>query len=146
MSRCIFLVSAIFVAVALCQNDNLPPFLHHASAEQVKAFEALINDHGHLNEVQLDAEVQAWVAKQGGEVAADFAKFQEFIKTSHDQAEAAHQSAIASWSPAAKKADADLTALSRDLELPVKVKAEKIQAYLAGLPADIRKEIEGNQQ
>ncbi|CAI5443718.1 unnamed protein product [Caenorhabditis angaria] len=150
MFKSVLVASACLFALAMCQpaggQDDVPPFLRRASQAQLQSFQGLIQNHGHLTEAALDAKVQQWVQQQGGNVAADFAEFQNFIKGNNAQAEAAHNAAIASFSPAAKKADADLTAIAQDQSLPVKAKGEKVQAYLAQLPANVRAELEKAQQ
>ncbi|CAI2342399.1 unnamed protein product [Caenorhabditis sp. 36 PRJEB53466] len=123
-------------------GQDVPPFLRRATPAQLQSFQGIIQNNGHLTDAALDTKVQEWVKQQGGNVAADWAEFQKFIKGQQGQAEAAHQAAIASFSPAAKKADAELTAISNDGSLSVQAKGQKIQSYLQSLPANVRTELE----
>ncbi|CAL2032734.1 hypothetical protein CAEBREN_29712 [Caenorhabditis brenneri] len=135
-------VAAVSVYGQPAGGQDVPPFLRNATPAQLQSFQQLIQANGHLTETALDAKVQAWVTTQGGKVAADWADFQKFIKGQQGQAEAAHQAAIANFSPAAKKADAELTAISNDSSLSVQAKGQKIQAYLNSLPAGVKAELE----
>ncbi|CAB3411011.1 unnamed protein product [Caenorhabditis bovis] len=139
-------VAAVAVYAQPAGGDDVPPFLRRATPAQLQSFQQLVQTNGHLTDAALDAKVAGWAQQQGGNVAADWAEFQKFIKQSQAQAEAAHNAALAHFSPAAKKADADLTAISNDASLSVKAKGDKIQAYLQSLPANVRAELEKAQQ
>ncbi|VDK54900.1 unnamed protein product, partial [Cylicostephanus goldi] len=71
-----------------------------------------------------------------------FASFEKDIKSAQSEGEAAHQAAIAKFSPEAKEADAKLTAIANDKSKTNAQKGQEIDAILKGLPAGVRKEIE----
>ena len=58
------------------------------------------------------------------------------------KAEEAHKAAVATFTPAAKKADAELAAIAKDPQMPAGQKHEKIEALLKSLPESVRKEFE----
>ncbi|CAI5443720.1 unnamed protein product [Caenorhabditis angaria] len=136
--------SAVLVVLAVSQNtgSDVPPFLRRASQAQLQAFQALIQNHGHLTEAGLEAKVQQWAKAQGGNVAYDFAEFEKFVTGAKHQANAAHDAALAKFTPAARKADADLSAIAAQTNLPVREKGMKIQAYLNSLAPSVLKELQ----
>ncbi|CAD6191759.1 unnamed protein product [Caenorhabditis auriculariae] len=140
----VFLGLAVLVA-AQQGGDGAPPFLRRATPAQITSFQQLIQSNGQLTDAQLDAKVNDWVKQQGGNVQADWNDFQQHVKSNQASAEAAHAAAVARFSPAAKKADADLSKISQDPSLGVQAKGQKIQAYLASLPPNVRQELEGSQ-
>lgn len=102
---CRLAILALFsvAMVSVYGQDTPPPFLRNATPDQLKSFQQMIQSNGHLTETAMGAKIQEWVDQQGGKVAADWKDFQEFIKGQQGKSEAAHQTAISSFSPEAKK-------------------------------------------
>ncbi|CAI4221434.1 unnamed protein product [Auanema sp. JU1783] len=138
-----FALLACLVALALCQA---PPFLERAPAAKQKEFGQLLEGLAANTDDQVDSEVKKWVAKQDASIQAAFAQFQKTVADEQAKGEQAHQAALAKFSPAAKDADAKLSAIANNKGLTVQQKGQQIDALLTSLPANVRQEIEAAMQ
>ncbi|KAK6055869.1 hypothetical protein COOONC_06625 [Cooperia oncophora] len=132
-----------FVAVSFAQEaQGPPPFLASASPAKQKEFEALLANAGSMTDPQIDKAVTDWIAKQDQKIKTAFDEFVKQVKAAQAKSEAAHQAALNKFSPAAKAADAKLSAIANDQTKTNNAKAEEISALMASLPANVRTEIE----
>ncbi|VDO78074.1 unnamed protein product [Haemonchus placei] len=127
------------VAFVFAQGQGVPPFLQNAPPATQQSFQALMANAGSLTDAQIDQKVQDWVNQQD---PTAFDAFVQQVKQAQAQSEAAHQAAIANFSPAAKEADAKLSAIAADPNKTNQQKAQEIQATLASLSPEVRNEIE----
>uniref|UniRef100_A0A7I5E7W5 ANIS5_cation-bd domain-containing protein n=1 Tax=Haemonchus contortus TaxID=6289 RepID=A0A7I5E7W5_HAECO len=133
---------ACLVAFVFAQGQGVPPFLQNAPPATQQSFQALMANAGSLTDAQIDQKVQDWVNQQDPAIKTAFDAFVQQVKQAQAQSEAAHQAAIANFSPAAKEADAKLSAIAADPNKTNQQKAQEIQATLASLSPEVRNEIE----
>ncbi|VDM96239.1 unnamed protein product [Thelazia callipaeda] len=120
----IFTITAIAVTV-IGQELNRPPFLTGASDAVVKEFYDLLKKDEQKTEAQIDADVEKFVVGLGGNFKVY--KFREQVKAEKESYEKAHQAVTAKFSPDAKKADAEMSAVADDPNLNDSQKREKIK-------------------
>nr|AGF90534.1 SXP [Strongylus vulgaris] len=141
MLKIVALACLAVICLVKAQNGP-PPFLQKAPAAVQKEFEGLFANAGSMTDAAIDKMVKDWVAKQSAEIKTAFAAFEKEIQSAQAQGEAAHQAAIAKFSPAAKEADAKLTAIANDRSKTNAQKGAEIDGILKALPEKVRKEIE----
>ncbi|KHN84076.1 OV-17 antigen [Toxocara canis] len=129
-------------AFAVAQNPPPPPFLVGAPENIIKEFNDLIQRDESKTDSQIEADLNAWVAKLGGDYKAKFEAFKNELKQHQAEFDKAHAAAVAKFSPAAKEADAKLSAIAADSKLNGIQKRKQIKAIFDGLPKQVREEIE----
>uniref|UniRef100_A0A1I8AC39 DUF148 domain-containing protein n=1 Tax=Steinernema glaseri TaxID=37863 RepID=A0A1I8AC39_9BILA len=143
MSKLLVVVFAACAVLAVFgQEPPPPPFLQGASPAVLQSFNALLANAGGKTDKQIDDAVDKWVAGQSAQIKSAYVKFKNDIKQQQSQAEAAHKAALAKFSPAAKAADAKLSAVANNPSLTAEQKGQQIQQILGSLPANVRNEIE----
>ncbi|KAK0415063.1 hypothetical protein QR680_011753 [Steinernema hermaphroditum] len=142
MNKLFVVFAACAVFAVLAEDVPPPPFLQGASPAVLQSFGALIDSVGGKTDTEIDAAVDKWVAGQSAQIKTAYVKFKAEVKQQLAQSEAAHNSAVAKFSPAAKAADAKLSAVANSLSLSAEQKGEQIQKILESLPANVRTEIE----
>jgi hypothetical protein len=75
-----------------------------------------------------------------------YAQFKSELKAHQSAAEQAHKQAVDNFSPAAKEADAKLTAIANNPTLNAQQKNQQISSLVSGLPSHVRQEIENAMQ
>ncbi|KAJ1348913.1 hypothetical protein KIN20_004322 [Parelaphostrongylus tenuis] len=138
----IFIAVSSYVEGQRGQQQELPPFLQGASPATVKEFEMLLMKAENMTQNQLDMAINEWISRQDPRIQKAFQLFMKQVKDAQAQGEAAHKAAIAKFSPEAKNADAQLTAIASHPNKTNRQKGEEIQALLMSLPARVRMEIE----
>ncbi|KAI6184407.1 DUF148 domain-containing protein [Aphelenchoides bicaudatus] len=145
-----FTVLAVFVglfALALAQQQQPPPpFLQGQSPEVINSFHQILEKGHGMTDAQLDKEVEAWVSTQGASVKTKYAQFKNELKSHQENAERAHQAAVAKFSPEAKAADSKLAAIASNPTLTAQQKNMQIENFVKGLPQNVRQEIESAMQ
>lgn len=59
------IIFATIVVLVLCQfDDDIPPFLKGAPQSTIKEFETILQNGQSQTDQQLDANINAWIAKQ----------------------------------------------------------------------------------
>ncbi|TMS34227.1 hypothetical protein L596_001861 [Steinernema carpocapsae] len=111
MNKVLVVFAAFAVLAVFGQEPPPPPFLQGAPPATIQSFNALIQGAGGKTDKEIDAAVEKWVAGQSAQIKTSFVKFKNEIKTQQAQAEAAHKAALGKFSPAAKAADAKLSAV-----------------------------------
>uniref|UniRef100_A0A914C4C8 SXP/RAL-2 family protein Ani s 5-like cation-binding domain-containing protein n=1 Tax=Acrobeloides nanus TaxID=290746 RepID=A0A914C4C8_9BILA len=142
----LFVVLAVTACVVYSQAPPPPPFLVGAPASTVNEFNQLLATSGGLTDPQIDAAVDAWVAKQSDDIKSKHEQFKQEKNKQQEAAKAAHAAALANFSPEAKDADAKLSAIADNLSLTAQDKSQQIQQLLGSLPANVRQEIEASMQ
>ncbi|WKX93525.1 hypothetical protein Q1695_011083 [Nippostrongylus brasiliensis] len=138
-------LAVLVCLAAVCFGQGLqgpPPFLQNAPPATQKEFEQLLAGAGSMTDAQIDKLVLDWIAKQSPAIKSAFDAFVKEVKAAQAAGEAAHQRAIAGFSPAAKEADAKLTKIAADRTKTNQQKGAEIDALLKSLPPAIRNEIE----
>ncbi|VDP43395.1 unnamed protein product [Heligmosomoides polygyrus] len=134
---------ACLAAISFAQGpQGPPPFLQNAPPAKQKEFEGLLANAGSMTDAQIDKLVLDWIAKQDASIKTAFDAFVKEVKAAQAQGEAAHKAAIAKFSPAAKEADAKLTAIASDRTKTNAQKGVEIDKLLQSLPPNVRNEIE----
>nr|ACJ03762.1 Ag2 [Baylisascaris schroederi]ACJ03763.1 Ag2 [Ascaris lumbricoides] len=137
-------VTCLFV-LALVEGQTpsrVPPFLVGAPESAVKEFFELIKKDEDKTDPEIEADIDAFVAKLGGDYPNKFKAFKEELKAHEAEYEKAHAAAVAKFSPAAKEADAKLTAIAEDTKLNGIQKRQKIKEAMESLPKAVRDELE----
>ncbi|GMR38399.1 hypothetical protein PMAYCL1PPCAC_08594 [Pristionchus mayeri] len=135
------LLALVAVAIYAQGPNDYPPFLQNADAGSRASFVAVINANKNKPEPQVNAAVDKWAAGQSGAVQTAYAKFKAEI-AKHQKAEAAaHAAAVARFSLGAKKADADLNAVSAQAGLSFEAKQKKINDIMNKLDPAVRQEL-----
>uniref|UniRef100_A0A1I7YFZ4 DUF148 domain-containing protein n=1 Tax=Steinernema glaseri TaxID=37863 RepID=A0A1I7YFZ4_9BILA len=142
MNKLLVVFAAFAVPAVFGQEPPPPPFLQGAAPAVLQSFSALLEGVGGKTDKEIDAAVDKWVAGQSAPIKTAYVKFKAQIKQEQDQAEAAHKAALGKFSPAAKAADAKLSAVANNPTLGAEQKGEQIQKILESLPANVRTEIE----
>ncbi|KAK0394922.1 hypothetical protein QR680_001010 [Steinernema hermaphroditum] len=146
MNKLLVVFVACAVVAVFGQEPPPPPFLQGASPAVIQSFNALLQNAGGKTDKQIDDAVDKWVAGQSAQVKSAYVKFKADIKQQQAAAENAHKAALAKFSPAAKAADAKLSAIANSPALTAEQKGEQIQQILGSLPANVRNEIESAMQ
>uniref|UniRef100_A0A915PUM1 SXP/RAL-2 family protein Ani s 5-like cation-binding domain-containing protein n=1 Tax=Setaria digitata TaxID=48799 RepID=A0A915PUM1_9BILA len=138
--------SIIFLAIGLLagvigQQPEVPPFLVGAPESVVRDFFDLLRKDETKTDPQTEADIEAFVAKLGGDYKRRFDKFKEEVKQGRVEYEKIHQTAIAKFSPAAREADARMSAIADNPNLTIQEKTKQIQTIMNSLPDATRKEI-----
>uniref|UniRef100_A0AC35U5C8 DUF148 domain-containing protein n=1 Tax=Rhabditophanes sp. KR3021 TaxID=114890 RepID=A0AC35U5C8_9BILA len=145
MNKFLIATFAFLGAVAFAsaqQGGGVPPFLEGAPPATVAAFGQLLQANGNKPDTEIDRAVEAWVAGQDASIKTKFAAFQAKMKSANSDAEKAHASALAKFSPEAKAADAKMSAIASNPSLSGEAKGKQIEAIMGGLSPAVKAEIE----
>nr|ABV55106.1 Ani s 9 allergen precursor [Anisakis simplex]AGC60038.1 Ani s 9 allergen [Anisakis pegreffii]AGC60039.1 Ani s 9 allergen [Anisakis pegreffii]AGC60040.1 Ani s 9 allergen [Anisakis pegreffii]AGE13348.1 Ani s 9 allergen precursor [Anisakis simplex] len=147
MKLCILAVAVFVVAVSAQGPPPLPPFVANAPPAVQAEFRQLANGAPDKTEAEIEAQIEQWVASKGGAVQAEFNKFKQMLEQGKARAEAAHQASLTRLSPAAKAADARLSAIASNRALKVGEKQRQLAAAFQALDpavkAELQKEMQG---
>ncbi|KAL7075911.1 hypothetical protein ACQ4LE_004418 [Meloidogyne hapla] len=145
----LFLILSIFVVKIFSQIAGPPPpppFLEGAPQNKINEFHQLLIKSGQKTDSEIEQLVKDWIGKQTPDIQSKYAKFEEAKSKAESEAEKLHQAAIAKFSPAAKEADAKLSAIAKNPKLPAQEKNKLIQDFMQNLKPEIRSEIEKSMQ
>ncbi|VDN55520.1 unnamed protein product [Dracunculus medinensis] len=127
------IIFATIVVLVLCQfDDDIPPFLKGAPQSTIKEFETILQNGQSQTDQQLDANINAWIAKQTSAIQNAYRTFMAQIRTAQQQAEQARRTMLAKFSADARAADAQLTKIAEDPRLTGEQKQAKIEATFKG--------------
>ncbi|VDK39262.1 unnamed protein product [Gongylonema pulchrum] len=136
----LFAVGLAAVAAQQAPQDA-PPFLTGAAPDVIKQFYDLLKADETKSDPQIDADIEAFVTKLGGDYKTRFDKFKQELKEGQAQYEKAHQAAVSKFSPAAKEADAKMSAIADNPTLNGIQKRQQIKAIMDSLDEKTRNEI-----
>ncbi|EJW83202.1 OV-17 antigen [Wuchereria bancrofti] len=135
------------IAGALAQREaqipqsDIPPFLSGAPNHVVKQFFDLLRADESKTDPQTEADIEAFMRRLGGVYQARFEQFKQEMKKQKAQYDKVHQAALSRFSPAARQADARMSAIAESKQLTGKQKTEQIKAIMDSLSESVRKEI-----
>uniref|UniRef100_A0A0M3IB55 DUF148 domain-containing protein n=2 Tax=Ascaris TaxID=6251 RepID=A0A0M3IB55_ASCLU len=143
----VLIIFVAIVVIAFAQGpQGPPPFLVGAPANVVAEFKQIITGAPDKTDAEIDRDIENWVARQGPKIKTEFNKFKTQMQQGKARAEAAHRASIAKFSPAAKAADAQLTAIADNPNLKGREKQQKITSLLQSLPAAVQAELQKEMQ
>nr|P36991.1 RecName: Full=OV-17 antigen; AltName: Full=Immunodominant hypodermal antigen; Flags: Precursor [Onchocerca volvulus]AAA18283.1 immunodominant hypodermal antigen [Onchocerca volvulus] len=125
------------------QRDEreIPPFLEGAPPSVIDEFYNLLKTDENKTDQQTEADVEAFINRLGGSYKVRFTQFMEEVKKARADYERIHQQAVARFSPAAKDADARMSAIADSPHLTTRQKSQQIQAIMDSLSESVRREI-----
>ncbi|VIO93933.1 Uncharacterized protein BM_BM2001 [Brugia malayi] len=135
------------IAAASAQREaqlpqpEIPPFLSGAPSHVVKQFFDLLKADESKTDPQTEADIEAFIRRLGGDYQTRFEQFKQEIKKEKAQYEKIHQAALLKFSPAAREADAKMSAIADSTQLTNHQKTEQIKAIMDSLSEAVRKEI-----
>ncbi|VDM43261.1 unnamed protein product [Toxocara canis] len=144
--KIVIILVTLLVVVFAQGPQGPPPFLAGAPQQVINEFGQLLRGAPDKTDAQIDRDIEQWVSRQGGKVKAEYEKFKAQLRQGKARADAAHRASIAKFSPAARAADAQLTAIAENPNLIGREKEQKITAILNSLPANVKAEIQREMQ
>ncbi|VDM96240.1 unnamed protein product [Thelazia callipaeda] len=142
----VFILISLFVAYCIAQQNMVPPFLIGQPAAVVQDFHQILLTAVDKTDMQMEQAIENWISRQSATVKAAFDKFKKEAIAAAKQAEQQRQTAIASLSPAARQADAQLTAIATSSTLTGRQKQQQIQQILAGISDAVKQELQNTMQ
>ncbi|VDK57695.1 unnamed protein product [Anisakis simplex] len=134
------LVTAVIAAPTMSPSFALmPKFLKEAKPEAQQEFMAIVTDES-LTINELEEKLNAWAAKQGGDVEKDYKMLEETAKKDADELNDAAESS-SSLSQAAKDAFKHIDEIAADQNQTVTQLIKTIANYCENLPVSVLEEV-----
>ncbi|EFO21235.1 SXP-1 protein [Loa loa] len=147
---CLILLSIGLITETLAQRrveppqqdalPGIPPFLDGAPPDVVQRFYDLVNNESKTTP-EIEADVEKFIHKLGGNYTTRFEKFKEEVKRLNAEFETQRSKIVSNLSPEARKADAMLSDIAKDMHLTNRQKTERILTIMNSLSETVRNEI-----